>query len=190
MPLSARKFLLFFFLFDIFSMLLLILSPFYCSGDEDEDPPFDATARTSTSRTLVVSEAQPDGDETSPPQQDIEHPTPIASPRAPSPKRARVELAKEPTLPIDSSTTPSMDDVSSLPSFMFRIFQCCRLPSIFASLLLVAVELFNSYIDFSFSTFLLQPLMKEFIRLGTQFVGYRDHAKKLEGTIFTASSAK
>ena len=115
-------------------MLLLILSPFYCSGDEDEDPPFDATARTSTSRTLVVSEAQPDGDETSPPQQDIEHPTPIASPRAPSPKRARVELAKEPTLPIDSSTTPSMDDVSSLPSFMFRIFQCCRLPSIFASL--------------------------------------------------------
>ena len=113
MPLSARKFLLFFFP-DFFSMLLLILSPFYCSGDEDEDPPFDATARTSTSRTLVVSEAQPDGDETSPPQQDIEHPTPIASPRAPSPKRARVELAKEPTLPIDSSTTPSMDDVSSL----------------------------------------------------------------------------
>ena len=87
---------------------------FYCSGDEDENPPIDATARTSTSRTLVVSEAQPDGDETSPPQQDIEHPTPIASPRAPSPKRARVELAKEPTLPIDSSTTPSMDDVSSL----------------------------------------------------------------------------
>ncbi|KAK1650090.1 hypothetical protein QYE76_067895 [Lolium multiflorum] len=25
-----------------------------------------------------------------------------------------------------------------------------------------------------------RPLMKEFIRLGTQFVGYRDHAKKLE----------
>ena len=170
-------------------MLLLILSPFYCSGDEDEYPPFDATARTSTSRTLVVSEAQPDGDETSPPQQDIEHPTPIASPRAPSPKRARVELAKEPTLPIDSSTTPSMDDVSSL-LLCSKIFNAVDSPLFFASLLLVAVELFNSYIDFSFSTFLLQPLMKEFIRLGTQFVGYRDHAKKLEGTIFTASSAK
>ncbi|KAK1620870.1 hypothetical protein QYE76_026387 [Lolium multiflorum] len=111
------------------------------SGDEDEDPPIDATARTSTSHTLVVSEAQPDGDETSPPQQDIEHPTPIASPRAPSPKRARVELAKEPTLPIGSSTTPSMDD----------------------------------------------PLMKEFIRLGTQFVGYRDHAKKLEANLAEAN---
>ncbi|KAK1693344.1 hypothetical protein QYE76_010041 [Lolium multiflorum] len=36
-------------------------------GDEEEDAPIDATARTSTSRTLVVSEAQPDGDETSPP---------------------------------------------------------------------------------------------------------------------------
>ncbi|KAK1679685.1 hypothetical protein QYE76_040533 [Lolium multiflorum] len=27
------------------------------------------------------------------------------------------------------------------------------------------------------------PLMKEFIRLGTQFVGYRDHTKKLEGDL-------
>ncbi|KAK1625846.1 hypothetical protein QYE76_000161 [Lolium multiflorum] len=111
------------------------------SGDEDENPPIDATARTSTSHTLVVSEAQPDGDETSPPQQDIEHPTPIASPRAPSPKRARVEPAKEPTLPIGSSTTPSLDD----------------------------------------------PLMKEFIRLGTQFVGYHDHAKKLEANLAEAN---
>ncbi|KAK1558085.1 hypothetical protein QYE76_017400 [Lolium multiflorum] len=73
-------------------------------------------------------------------ERDIEHPTPIASPRAPSPKRARVEPAKEPTLPI-GSTTPSMDD----------------------------------------------PLMKEFIRLGTQFVGYRDHAKKLEANLAEAN---
>ena len=84
----------------------------FCSGDEDENPPIDATARTSTSRTLVVSEPQPDGDETSPPQQNIEHLTPVASPRAPLPKRARVEPAKEPTLLLGSSTTPSMDDVS------------------------------------------------------------------------------
>ncbi|KAK1646812.1 hypothetical protein QYE76_064617 [Lolium multiflorum] len=104
------------------------------SGDEDENTPIDATAQTSTSRTLVVSEAQPDRDETSPPQQDAEHPTPVASPRASSPKRARVESAKEPILLTGSSTIPSLDD----------------------------------------------PLMKEFIRLGAQFVGYRDHAKKLE----------
>jgi hypothetical protein len=32
--------------------------------------------------------------------------------------------------------------------------------------------------------------MKEFIRLGTQFVGYRGHAKKVEGTIFAASSGE
>ncbi|KAK1666597.1 hypothetical protein QYE76_054756 [Lolium multiflorum] len=49
------------------------------SGDEEEDAPIDETARTSTSRTLVVSEARPDGDETSPPQQNPEHPTPAKS---------------------------------------------------------------------------------------------------------------
>ncbi|KAK1698999.1 hypothetical protein QYE76_015696 [Lolium multiflorum] len=107
------------------------------SGDEEEEQPIDAAARTSTSRTLVVSEAQPDGDETSPPQQNIEHSTPPASPRAPSPKRARVEPSKEPILFPGSSSTPSLDD----------------------------------------------PLMKEFIRLGTQFVGYRDNTKKLEGDL-------
>ncbi|KAK1653498.1 hypothetical protein QYE76_071303 [Lolium multiflorum] len=72
------------------------------SGDEEEDAPIDETARTSTSRTLVVSEARPDGDETSPPQQKPEHPTPA-------------------------------------------------------------------------------PFMKELIRFGTQFIGYRDYAAKLEG---------
>ncbi|KAK1665393.1 hypothetical protein QYE76_053552 [Lolium multiflorum] len=46
------------------------------SDDEEENAPIDETARTSTSRTLVVSEARPDGDETSPPQQNPEHPTP------------------------------------------------------------------------------------------------------------------
>ncbi|KAK1615689.1 hypothetical protein QYE76_021206 [Lolium multiflorum] len=107
------------------------------SGDEDENPPIDATARTSTSRTLVISEAHPDGDETSPPQQDTQHPTPVASPGASSPKRARIEPAKEPAMLIGGSTTPLMDD----------------------------------------------PLMKEFVRLGTQFIGYRDYAAKLEETL-------
>ncbi|KAK1645337.1 hypothetical protein QYE76_063142 [Lolium multiflorum] len=104
------------------------------SGDEEEAAPIDVTARTSTSRTLVVSEAQPDGDETSPPQQNIEHPTPAVSPQAPSPKRARVEPAKEPPMLIGCSSTPLMEE----------------------------------------------PFMKELIRFGTKFVGYREYAAKLE----------
>ncbi|KAK1629000.1 hypothetical protein QYE76_003315 [Lolium multiflorum] len=36
---------------------------------------------------------------------------------------------------------------------------------------------------YSATNVLPQPLMKEFIRLGTQFVGYRDHAKKLEANL-------
>ncbi|KAK1612065.1 hypothetical protein QYE76_035738 [Lolium multiflorum] len=35
---------------------------------------------------------------------------------------------------------------------------------------------------------LKRPLMKEFIRLGTQFVGYRDHSKKLEGELAEANN--
>ncbi|KAK1593910.1 hypothetical protein QYE76_018544 [Lolium multiflorum] len=80
------------------------------SGDEEEDAPIDETARTSTSRTLVVSEARPDGDETSPPQQNPEHPTPAVSPQAPSPKRARVESTKEPTILAGCSSTPLMEE--------------------------------------------------------------------------------
>ncbi|KAK1677906.1 hypothetical protein QYE76_038754 [Lolium multiflorum] len=46
------------------------------SDEEGDNPAIDVTARTSTSRTLVVSEAQPDGDETSTPQQaDLAKPT-------------------------------------------------------------------------------------------------------------------
>ncbi|KAK1604704.1 hypothetical protein QYE76_028377 [Lolium multiflorum] len=78
------------------------------SGDEEEDAPIDATARTSTSRTLVVSEAHPDGDETLPPQQNLEHPTPA-------------------------------------------------------------------------------PFMKELIRFGTQFIGYREYAAKLEEKLAEAN---
>lgn len=113
-PLSARKFLPpFSFLHPIFCMCcFFILLLLIYSGDEEEDPPVDVTARTSMSRTLVISEARHDADETSPPQQDIRHPTPAASPRASSPKRARIELVKEPNLLTDSSTTPPMDDVS------------------------------------------------------------------------------
>ncbi|KAK1646949.1 hypothetical protein QYE76_064754 [Lolium multiflorum] len=111
------------------------------SGDEEEDAPIDETARTSTSRTLVVSEAHPDGDETSPPQQNPEHPTPTVSPQAPSPKRARVELAKEPTILTGCSSTPLMEE----------------------------------------------PFMKELIRFGTQFIGYREYAAKLEEKLAEAN---
>ena len=92
---------------------------FYCSDDEDENPPITATAKTSTSHTLVVAEAQPDEEETSPPQQDVELTAPIESPRASTPKRARVEPAKETSQLIGSSTTPSLDDVS--PSLLFCV---------------------------------------------------------------------
>ncbi|KAK1605367.1 hypothetical protein QYE76_029040 [Lolium multiflorum] len=105
------------------------------SGDEEENPPIDVTARTNTSRTLVISETRPEADETSPPQQDIGHPSPVVSPRASSPKIARTDQGKEPSLMTDSSATPLMDD----------------------------------------------PLMKEFLRLGTQFIGYRDLANELKG---------
>ncbi|KAK1617450.1 hypothetical protein QYE76_022967 [Lolium multiflorum] len=111
------------------------------SSDEEEDVPIDATARTSTSRTLVVSEAHPDGDETSPPQQNLEHPTPAVSPRASSPKRARVESTKEPTTLSGCSSTPLMEE----------------------------------------------PFMKELIRFGTQFIGYRDYAAKLEEKLAEAN---
>ncbi|KAK1684753.1 hypothetical protein QYE76_045601 [Lolium multiflorum] len=80
------------------------------SDEEGDNPAIDVTARTSTSRTLVVSEAQPDGDETSTPQQGIELTAPAASPRAPSPKRARVEPVEEPTQLSGGFTTSSLND--------------------------------------------------------------------------------
>ncbi|KAK1651029.1 hypothetical protein QYE76_068834 [Lolium multiflorum] len=105
--------------------------------DDEEEQAVDATARTSTSRTLIVSEAQHDGDETSPPQQDIVQPPLVESPRASPSKGERIEPSRDAIQFPGGSSTPSLDD----------------------------------------------PLMKEFIRLGTQFVGYRDYTKKLEGDL-------
>jgi hypothetical protein len=48
---------------------------------------------------------------------------------------------------------------------------------LFAIELLFPMLIFLLYYPF-------QPLMKEFIRLGTQFIGYRDHANMLEGIHF------
>ncbi|KAK1617554.1 hypothetical protein QYE76_023071 [Lolium multiflorum] len=111
------------------------------SDDEEGDAPVDETARTSTSHTLVVSEARPDGDEASPPPQNLEHPRPSQSPQAPSPKRARVETTKEPTILTGCSSTSLMEE----------------------------------------------PFMKELVRFGTQFIGYRDYARELEEKLAEAN---
>ncbi|KAK1609238.1 hypothetical protein QYE76_032911 [Lolium multiflorum] len=104
------------------------------SDDEEEVPAFDVAARTSTSHTLVLSETPVEGDESSPPQQNVGASTPPSSPLVPSPKRARVETIPEPTLQLSNSSNPLLDD----------------------------------------------PMIKELIRIGAQFIGYREYASKTE----------
>ncbi|KAK1647185.1 hypothetical protein QYE76_064990 [Lolium multiflorum] len=104
------------------------------SDDEEEVPTADVAARTSTSHTLVASETPVEGEETSPPRQNVGAATPPSSPLVPSPKRARVETIPELTLQSSSSSNPLLDD----------------------------------------------PMIKELLRIGAQFVGYRDYASKTE----------
>ncbi|KAK1693434.1 hypothetical protein QYE76_010131 [Lolium multiflorum] len=104
------------------------------SDDEEEVPAFDVAARTSTSHTLVVSETPVEGEESSPPQQNVGASTPPSSPLVPSPKRARTKTIPEPTLQLSSSSNPLLDD----------------------------------------------PMIKELIRIGAQFIGYREYASKTE----------
>ncbi|KAK1605763.1 hypothetical protein QYE76_029436 [Lolium multiflorum] len=111
------------------------------NGDEEEDPIVNVTAHTSTSHTLVLSETRPATEETSPPQRDIGNLTPPGNPRAPSPKKARVEPVEGSNLLPGSSSTSALDD----------------------------------------------PLMQQFIHLGTQFVGYRDHANSLKEALTKAN---
>ncbi|KAK1629106.1 hypothetical protein QYE76_003421 [Lolium multiflorum] len=80
------------------------------SDDEEEVPAPDVAARTSTSHTLVASETPVEGEETSPPQQNVGTATPPSSPLVPSPKRARIETIPEPTLQLSSSSNPLLDD--------------------------------------------------------------------------------
>ncbi|KAK1680583.1 hypothetical protein QYE76_041431 [Lolium multiflorum] len=94
----------------------------------------DVAARTSTSHTLVASETPVEGEESSPPQQNVGAATPPSSPLVPSPKRARIDTIPEPTLQLSSSSSPLLDD----------------------------------------------PMIKELLRIGAQFVGYRDYASKTE----------
>ncbi|KAK1682537.1 hypothetical protein QYE76_043385 [Lolium multiflorum] len=111
------------------------------SDDEEEVPTADLAARTSTSHTLVASETPVEGEETSPPQQNVGAATPPSSPLVPSPKRARVETIPEPTLQLSSSSNPLLDD----------------------------------------------PTIKELLRIGAQFVGYRDYASKTEEKLAEAN---
>ncbi|KAK1663568.1 hypothetical protein QYE76_051727 [Lolium multiflorum] len=104
------------------------------SDDEEEVPTADVAARTSTSHTLVASETPVEGEETSPPRQNVGAATPPSSPLVPSPKRARVETIPELTLQSSSSSNPLLDD----------------------------------------------PTIKELLRIGAQFIGYRDYASKTE----------
>ncbi|KAK1698725.1 hypothetical protein QYE76_015422 [Lolium multiflorum] len=104
------------------------------SDDEEEVPAFDVAARMSTSHTLVVSETPVEGEQSSPPQQNVGASTPPSSPLVPSPKRARTETISEPTLQLSSSSNPLLDD----------------------------------------------PMIKELIRIGAQFIGYREYASKTE----------
>ncbi|KAK1667342.1 hypothetical protein QYE76_055501 [Lolium multiflorum] len=110
------------------------------SDEEEEVPTADVAARTSTSHTLVASETPVEGEETSPPRQNVDTATP-PSPRAPLSKRARTEIIPEPTLQLSSSSNPLLED----------------------------------------------PLIKDLLRIGTQFVGYREYASRTEEKLAEAN---
>ncbi|KAM0862508.1 hypothetical protein ACQ4PT_045217 [Festuca glaucescens] len=79
------------------------------SGSEEEEPAVNVTAPMSASQTLALSETHHTAEETSPPEQDLQRSTPATSPRASSPKRARIELSEEQNI-VGSSATPPLDD--------------------------------------------------------------------------------
>ncbi|KAK1663143.1 hypothetical protein QYE76_051302 [Lolium multiflorum] len=117
------------------------LASIISSDDDEETPALDVAARTSMSHTLVISEPRVEGEESSPPQQNIGASTPPSSPRAPSPKRARTEIVSEPTLQLSSSSNLLMED----------------------------------------------PVIKDLLRIGAQFVGYREYANKTEEKLAEAN---
>ncbi|KAK1617913.1 hypothetical protein QYE76_023430 [Lolium multiflorum] len=102
--------------------------------EEEEETAVPDTDPTSTSNTVVLSEARRAAEENPPlSQQNLETSTLLASPQAPSPKRARVEASESHEIVVGGSSTPSLDD----------------------------------------------PVMKHLIKLGTQFIGFRDAAEDL-----------
>ncbi|KAK1632516.1 hypothetical protein QYE76_006831 [Lolium multiflorum] len=111
------------------------------SDDEEEVPTRDVAPRTSTSHTLVISEKPVEGEESSPPQQNVDTSTPPSSPLVPSPKRARVEMIIEPPPQLSSSSSQLLDD----------------------------------------------PMIKDLIRIGSQFIGYREYASRAEEKLAEAN---
>ncbi|KAK1626069.1 hypothetical protein QYE76_000384 [Lolium multiflorum] len=77
--------------------------------DEEEETGANVTAPTSTSHTLALSDTHRTVEETSSPHPDLQRSTPATSPRASSPKRARIELGGEFNITRGSSTPP-LDD--------------------------------------------------------------------------------
>ncbi|KAM0885795.1 hypothetical protein ACQ4PT_030102 [Festuca glaucescens] len=103
-------------------------------GAEEEEPAAHGVAPTSTSNTMVLSKEHRTAAETSPPpQQNIEASTPMPSPQAPLPKKARVGAGSTQEIVTGSASNSLLDD----------------------------------------------PLMKELINLGSQFIGFRDEAANL-----------
>ncbi|KAK1602411.1 hypothetical protein QYE76_016740 [Lolium multiflorum] len=111
------------------------------SDDEEEVPTRVVAPRTSTSHTLVISEKPVEGEESSPPQQNVGTSTPPSSPLVPSPKRARVEMIIEPPPQLSSSSSQLLDD----------------------------------------------PMIKDLIRIGSQFIGYREYASRTEEKLAEAN---
>ncbi|KAK1697613.1 hypothetical protein QYE76_014310 [Lolium multiflorum] len=109
------------------------------SDDEEEVPTRDVAPRTSTSHTLVISRVE--GEESSPPQQNVDTSTLPSSPLVPSPKRARVEMIVEPPPQLSSSSSQLLDD----------------------------------------------PMIKDLIRIGSQFIGYREYASRAEEKLAEAN---
>jgi hypothetical protein len=104
----------------------------FCSGEEDTaEPAANVFAPTSTSNTLVLSEARRAVEERSSSHpQDVEASTPPASPRASSPKRPRLDIGD--SLLAGGSATPPLEDVSVglrllLPYFCFVDDPCLTL---------------------------------------------------------------
>jgi hypothetical protein len=83
----------------------------FCSGEEDAaEPAINVIAPTSTSNTLVLSEARRAvEDRSSSHPQDVEASTPPASPRASSAKRPRLDIVD--SLLAGGSATPPLEDV-------------------------------------------------------------------------------
>ncbi|KAK1613808.1 hypothetical protein QYE76_019325 [Lolium multiflorum] len=95
--------------FDPFTMTGAVSSA--DEGEEEEEPEAHGPAPTSTSNTLVLSEERRAASEASPPpQHNSDAPTPVASPRAPKPKKAKTGAGSTHELATGSTSGPLLED--------------------------------------------------------------------------------